>query len=256
MTQSLECTISERVAVLTLNRPERLNALSADLRDALGTTLARLAGNPDVGAVVLTGAGRAFCAGGDIAAMDAPGLLAAQARIEAAGRVARQLIAGPLPVIAAVNGVAAGAGLSLACAAEQVLACPEARFCAAFSTLGLAPDWGLSLTLPARVGAVHARRMCLLAETVDAEAALAMGLVDALVPGDTLLDRAVALAARYAARAPLATAQIRASAAEAAGLDAILAAEARRQATLFQTADHREGLAAFRDRRPAVFRGH
>ena len=256
MTSVLDCEITGRVAVLTLNRPSRMNALSPDLRDALGAAVGRLATDRAVGAIVLTGAGRAFCAGGDIDSMDEPGLREAQARIEAAGRVARLLIAGPQPIIAAVNGVAAGAGLSLACAADHVVASTEARFCAAFSNLGLAPDWGLSLTLPARVGTVRARRMSILAEVVDAETALAIGLADELCPPSQMLERAVAQAACYAARAPLATAQIRAHALPPAALDAALAAEAARQATLFQTADHREGLAAFRARRPAQFGGH
>lgn len=253
------------VVTLTLNRPERLNALSLEAVELLRDTLDGIAADREARAVVLTGAGRGFCAGGDVGALAAsgesggslrePGAL--RATIRACTRIVEILRAMPQPVIAAVNGPCAGAGMSLACAADLRVASEAAVFTTAFVGVGQTGDYGLAWTLPRLVGAGRARELLLTARRVPAAEALAIGLVEEVCAPDALADRAAALAAGIAGRAPLTVAGIKASLAEAEVLDlpAFLDREADRYEANAGTEDATEAAIAFMEKRDPVFRG-
>lgn len=244
------------VVTITLNRPAALNALTIPMKGELLGALRDIAANHAIRAVILTGAGRAFCAGQDLRerlAADAPPLdEELSLRYNPIVRAIRDL---PQPVIAAVNGVAAGAGASLAFACDLRIASESASFVLAFEKLGLVPDSGATWTLPRLVGAARAAEMTLLGEAVGAPAALAMGLVSRVVPGDALVGAAADMAARIAALAPGATAMTKRLLGRAfeVDLDAALAAEAEAQGIAGGHPDHAEGIAAFTDRRPPRF---
>jgi 2-(1,2-epoxy-1,2-dihydrophenyl)acetyl-CoA isomerase len=239
--------------VLTLNNPARRNALSLPLRAALAAALERLEGDRTVRAIVLTGAGGHFSSGGDIGGMDVRDLAAGRDRFRLNHRLVRLMIKGSKPLIAAVEGWAAGAGVGLALCCDTIVASSEARFVLSFGKVGLIPDFGSLHTLPLRVGQGRARQMMLYGETVDAAAALAMGLVDRMVPPGTALAAAVERAALFAGTAPLPVGLTRQYL--ATGLDAALDWERDTQSALFLTADHAEGKAAFLAKRPPVFTG-
>ena len=188
MTQDLLEVIKDGVAVLTLNRPDRLNAMSDSMLDGLLEALPRLAEDAAVGAVVLTGAGRGFCAGGDVKAM-AEGTEMSGTTLEerahglrARMEVSRWLHEMPKPTIAMVKGAAAGAGLSLALACDLRMAGESARFATAFARVGYSGDFGGSYFLTQLVGTAKARELYYTAEIVDAPQALALGLVNRVVP--------------------------------------------------------------------------
>ncbi len=249
---SVTVRVEEGVAVLTLDRPEVMNALNAELRRELTDALRSV----DARCVVLTGAGRGFCAGQDLAeagaSLDAERVLA-----EEYVPLLRAIHDCPGPVIAAVNGVAVGAGASLALACDVVIAAESASFSMAFARLGLIPDAGSTWMLPRNLGLARAMGMALFADPIPARQAAEWGLIWEAVP-DEAFDaawrrRAEALAkgptlAFWAARAAL-------RGAFEASLGEQLAVEAAHQGRLVQGADFAEGVAAFRERRPAVYRG-
>jgi enoyl-CoA hydratase/carnithine racemase len=168
-----------------------------------------------------------------------------------AHRLIRLMVNARVPIIAAVEGWCAGAGISLACAADHVVAGADAKFVASFGKVGLLPDLGLLHTLPARVGQARAREIMLFGETIEAARAEAIGLADRVVPSGTALAAATARAALLAAQAPLTLALTKAALAQ--GLDAALAREQDLQAALYLTPDHQVGKAAFLEKRPARF---
>jgi len=264
---ALEVTDSGAVRTLALNRPERRNALDGELLDRLPEELERAAADPAVRVVVLTGRGGAFCAGGDLELM-ADGVRATEAQVKPAGlgdleqgvtreRAATLLREMPKPTVAAVNGPAAGAGFSLALAADFRVASSTARFTPGFGAVGLCGDYGVSYHLPRLVGREQALRLLLLGETWDAETALRRGLVGAVADARHFDGEVAALADRLAALAPLAAARVKANVAEAESADfaTVLRREAEGMIALAATDDFREGLAAFTERRPPVFRG-
>jgi 2-(1,2-epoxy-1,2-dihydrophenyl)acetyl-CoA isomerase len=258
MVDGLRVEIDGPVATLTLDRPEALNALTVPVKVALREALESIARDRTVRAVILTGVGRAFCAGQDLAEREAPD--AAPLEVEVRERynpIIRALRSMPQPVIAAVNGVAAGAGASLAFACDLRIAAEGARFVLAFGKIGLVPDSGASWFLPRLVGAARAAELALVGDPVSAEDALRIGLVSRVVPGATLLEEARAMADQVAANAPGAAALTKRLLAESwtSDLDAALDAEAAAQGTAGATADHAEGLAAFREKRPPRFTG-
>ena len=241
------------VLVLTLDHPTRRNALAIPLRDQLTDILERVQADPSVRALVLTGAGGTFCSGGDISGMDVETVLEGRERMRRSHRLVELLAAGSKPVVAAVEGWCAGAGLSLACAADTIVAAENARFVAGFGRIGLMADLGLPFTLPHRVGAGRARQILLYHQQLSAAEAERAGLIDQVVPvGDTLRE-ALGKARFLATQPPLPialTKQIM-----AVGLHRALEAERGHQATLFVTGDFAEGRAAFLAKREPSFDG-
>ena len=261
MEQHLIEAISDGVATLTLNRPERLNALSTPIMEGLLEALPRLARDAAVGVIVLTGAGRAFCAGGDVKSM-AEGSIErsmeeAVTHLRGRMEVSRLLHEIPKPTIAMVNGAAAGAGLSLALACDLRIAAQSARFVTAFANIGFSGDFGGSYFLSKLVGTGKARELYYTAEPLDAAQALALGVVNRVVPDADLID-ATMLLARKLARGPriaLALMKQNFNAAESGTLAELLDLEARRQIETGRTKDHREAARAFVEKRVPVFTG-
>jgi enoyl-CoA hydratase/carnithine racemase len=243
------------VAVVTLNRPDKRNAIDIPLRLALADAIEAADRDASVRAVVLTGAGNTFCSGGDISTMERMAPQEALERAQLAQRVIRAIWGTDKPVIAAVEGSAFGAGTALAAACDRVVAARDARFATTFTAVGLAGDMGAYVSLPTRVGVARARQMLMLPKPIPAEEALNIGLVDALAePGETL-DAALQDASRLAAAPAEALAVIKSLLAAAPGLSPfnVLDREAAHQAALFGSDDFAEGIAAFREKRRAVF---
>lgn len=244
------------VRVLLLNRPDRRNALDMPMRVELIRLLDEATADPGARAVVLAGAGGTFCAGGDLSSMRRQPVGESRQRLETAQRVARTIIDCPVPVIAAVEGHAIGAGLGIAAACDQIIAAADARFSASFLTVGLGADLGISWSLPRRIGLARARTMLLTGSTVKGTQAEAWGLADHVAEPGRALSEAITLATRLATGPPLAVAAVKRllnhpSPSACATLDA----ELEQQAMLFDTADFAEGLAALRERRTACFIG-
>lgn len=249
------------VATLTLNRPERLNALDDRLVTGLAAALTAAARDSSVRAVVITGAGRGFCAGGDIHEM---ARLRQEHQSEAFGRfletghgVVRQIRQMPKPVIASVNGPAAGGGMNLALACDLRIASNQAAFLQAFVRIGLHPDWGGTFLLPRLIGTGRAVEMMFLGETVGAEEAHRLGLVNYLVPPERLAEETQKLAARLSAAPPLPLALMKQALYQRleTQLDLMLEFEIGAQMQCFETQDFAEGLKAFLEKRAPVFRG-
>jgi 2-(1,2-epoxy-1,2-dihydrophenyl)acetyl-CoA isomerase len=257
-TGSVRLEVADAIATITLDRPDALNALTVAMKQELLGAFRRIGRDRAVRSVVLTGAGRAFCAGQDLRERLEPG--APSLGEELALRynpIVRAIRGLPQPVIAAVNGVAAGAGASLAFACDLRIAAEEASFVLAFGRIGLVPDSGATWTLPRLVGAARAAEIALLGDPVRAADALRLGLVTRVVPGDALAAEAAAMAGRLAEGAPIAmTLTKRALAASFdRGLDAALDAEAEAQERAGSSRDHAEGLTAFVEKRAPHFTG-
>lgn len=254
----LRVEIDDGVATLTLDRPDALNALTVSLKQALIRAFADLATDPAVRVVILTGAGRAFCAGQDLRERLEPGAapLATEIR-ERYNPLIRSIRELPKPVVAAVNGVAAGAGASLAFAADIRIAADTASFVLSFGRVALIPDSGATWLLQRLVGASKAAEMALTAEPISAADAERFGLVSRVVPAADLAAEAHALAGRLASLAPRALAFTKRALADAAEstFEEALELEANLQGLAGDTADHREGIAAFIEKRPPRFGG-
>lgn len=245
------------VAVVRLNQPKSLNALSPAIKDGLTAAFDAVLPDPATRAVVITGTGRAFCAGGDIRAMDDRGTVAMRRRMHGTYRWLIPLLTADKPVITAVNGVAAGAGLSLAMTGDIVLASDAARFKAGFAGIGAAPDLALAWLLPQAVGIVRAKAILLENREFGAAEALAGGLVTRVTGPDALLDHALATAETLAAGPTVTfgvTKQLLRRAHDSS-LESFLELEAMAQTVAFGSADFAEGVAAFRGKRPATFGG-
>ncbi|NIJ09272.1 2-(1,2-epoxy-1,2-dihydrophenyl)acetyl-CoA isomerase [Sphingomonas vulcanisoli] len=260
MVGKVELAIAEGVATIRLNRPDRLNAFDAELHADLREALSAVEADSSVRALVLTGAGRAFCAGQDLGERDAafargetPDLGASLS--ENYNPLIRRLVALPYPVIAAVNGIASGAGAALAIACDIVVAAQSARFQFGFVRVALGPDAGTSWLLPRRVGRGRALALALTGEAIDADRALAIGLCDRIVNDDNLGSAATELATGFAKGPQQAIHAIKQAlrTAPPSDLAAALTTEQISQAALGAATDYREAVTAFTAKRTPKF---
>jgi 2-(1,2-epoxy-1,2-dihydrophenyl)acetyl-CoA isomerase len=254
--------IENGVATLTLNRPDRLNALGDTLSDDLHDAIVRSSGDPDVRAMIITGAGRGFCAGGDVKAMNeaGEGRRGRPLAEKIAPRRDRTLLAmrdAPQPIIAAVNGAAAGAGMNLALGCDIRIASTAARFSQAFVKRGLHPDWGGTYFLPRAVGMARACELIFTGDLIDAPEALRLGIVSRVVEPPELMAAARELARKIAAGPPVAIRLAKHSlyANAERDLKSALELETAAQNIASETEDAREGIRAFVEKRDPVFRG-
>ena len=256
--QTILFACTDGVATITLNRPERLNALTNTMFRELGEALDRVAADPGLRAVLLTGAGRGFCAGADLAGdgIDADADLD-DALVTLYNPTVLRLQTFERPIVCAVNGVAAGAGCNLALACDIVVAGRAASFMQAFARIGLIPDAGGTFLLPRLVGRARAMGLAMLAEGLPAETAAEWGLIWRCVEDDALMAEAGALAAKLAKGPTRAYALIKQAMAASLdnGLEEQLGVEARLQGEAGRSADYAEGVAAFLEKRPARFQG-
>jgi 2-(1,2-epoxy-1,2-dihydrophenyl)acetyl-CoA isomerase len=257
---SVLATLEAGVLTLTLNRPEKLNAFNPEMHEALRRELERAA-EPQVRAVLLTGAGRAFCAGQDLSERDvSPGAAPIDLSVSLGSHynpLVRRLRALPKPIVCAVNGVAAGAGANLALACDIVLAARSARFVQAFSRIGLIPDSGGTYFLPRLVGTARAMGLALLAESLDAGQAEQWGLIWKAVDDAQLADESAALARRLASGPTRGYGLLKRALYASSGnsLDAQLDLERDLQREAGLSSDYREGVSAFKEKREARFQG-
>jgi enoyl-CoA hydratase/carnithine racemase len=250
------------VATITLDRPDRLNALTFEIYAELRDLFAALGERHAVKVIVITGAGRGFCSGGDVEAIigellsrDMPRLLAFT---RMTGALIRNIRAVPKPVIAAINGVAAGAGAVIALAADFRIAVPDACLAFLFTRVGLAgADMGAAYLLPRVVGFARATELLFLGDRISADEALKIGLVNSVVPPESLMEEARKLALRLAAGPTFALGMTKTLLNQELDADfaAAIEAEAQAQAICMQTPDFREAYEAFKARRAPVFKG-
>ncbi|HEX5939052.1 MAG TPA: enoyl-CoA hydratase [Dehalococcoidia bacterium] len=266
MSATVLLDLDQGVATLTLNRPDVLNSLTEEMLDALAARLDDCGGDDTVRAVVVTGAGRAFCAGQDLDSIkdqygdgrrpDFKNLLRDHHH-----QVVERIVNLPKPVIAAINGVAAGAGMSFACACDLRVAADSARFTTAFTKIGLIPDGGLAYTLPRLVGFGRAVELVLLSEMIPADEALRIGLVNRVVPADELPVAARQVATQLAAGPTAAYGYAKQMLKEAMlpsqqpVLADLLRLEAEYQAKAGNTEDHARAVQAFLNKEQATFSG-
>lgn len=245
------------VVVVTLNRADKLNALNEPLLRELVETVTKLDEDPSVRACVLTGAGKAFAAGADILAMSAMSAPQARQFAELGHRVGAALAQAHMPFLAAVNGVALGGGCELAMCCDIIYASDKARFGQPEVTLGLIPGFGGTQRLARRVGIGRAAELCMTGQVLGAEDALRIGWIDAVVPHEDLLARALEVAGSIAERAPLAVSAIKRAIARGqdVNLASALEIEAASFASLFGTGDQQEGMRAFLEKRTPSFLG-
>lgn len=252
--------VTDAVGTITLNRPDGMNSLTVEMKEALRAAVVRAAADPAVRAVVLTGAGRAFCAGQDL--REHGDNLAAGRGLDDTVRkhynpIVLAIAGMRKPVVAAVNGVAAGAGASLAFACDLIVASDKARFATAFTGIGLAPDSGMSWTLQRLVGRAKAAELLLLGEPVKAPEALELGLVTRVVPADELAPASMELARRLASGPTASYGAVKAALDHAATHDlaSALEREAELQDDCEKTSDHHNATEAFLKKQQPVFEG-
>ncbi len=248
----------DQVLLLQLNRPEKLNALNEVMAEELLHVTRDLAADEDVGALVLTGAGQSFCAGGDLEFLSRDyDLLQGIEYVKKVHPWIRAVAQLEKPVIAAVNGAAAGGGFSMALFCDIILAGEHTRFSLAFSRIGLVPDLAAMYFLPRLVGLQRAKDLIFTGRQIDAREANQMGIVSRVVPDDDLLEEALKLAAKLAAGPRVALRQSKQILNQSMqlNLEQLLDLEAYAQGVCFQTEDFREGAGAFLEKRPPAFKG-
>lgn len=246
-------------AVVTLNRPDRLNAFTDGIHVGLRSAFDRIEGDADIRAVVVTGAGRGFCAGQDLAERDLTGDARpdlGQSLEDNYNPIIRRMRALPKPIVVAVNGVAAGAGANFALSGDIVLAARSARFIQAFAKIALIPDAGGTWWLTRHLGEARAKALAMTAEPLSAEDAAAWGLIWKAVDDEALMDEALRLATQFANGPTNAYALMKEAiqAASSNSLDEQLELERRHQREAGMSDSYKEGVAAFLEKRPANFR--
>jgi 2-(1,2-epoxy-1,2-dihydrophenyl)acetyl-CoA isomerase len=254
--------VNDGVAVLTFNRPERLNALSGEMIEQTIAALEKFATDPAVGCIVVTGADRGFCAGGDVQSMNAGGgaPLTFEQRLDrqrAGQRLSGLLYSIPKVTIAAVNGAAAGAGLSIALACDLRVASDKAKFTTAFAKVGLGGDYGITWPLTRMLGEAKAKELLFLSDILTSDQALALGLVNRVVPHDQLLSTAREWATRIARGPQVSYRYMKENVRLASQQDyqSMLDREAWTHLRCGETEDHREGARAFVEKREPQFKG-
>jgi len=257
----IETATLQRVRTITLNRPDKLNAFSGTMREDLLDALRNADGDAECRVVVITGAGRAFCAGGDVDYMSGlqrdGNLPAFRKLLDAGGNVVLQIASMEKPVIASVNGIAAGAGCNLALACDYRIVSDAAKLGETFVKIGLHPDWGGTWLLPRLVGRGRAAELLMTGRIVDAAEALAIGMVDRVVPAAELEAETTKLAQSIATAPPIAVAGIKRAlaASDRNDLRAQLDLEAEHQMQAFASRDAAEGLSALFEKRAPRFEG-
>ena len=253
----IEVSLEPGVAIVTIDNPQRRNALGRQMRLQLRSTIDRLLGEePECRAVVITGAGEHFCAGADISEMTKRTITQSREMLEESVQTIRSMSAGQKPVVAAVEGIAFGMGLSLVSAADYVVAGRTSRFCAAFLRIGLLPDSGLLWTLPRKVGPAKARELLSLAGEIDAAEAFRIGLVERIAEPGQALGEALESARQLAQNPPLGTALIKSALTYGSHtLDDSLRTEIDYQPVLRATEDHLQAANAFLEKRKPRFSG-
>lgn len=246
----------DAVTILKLNYPEKRNALSMPLRMRLGQALGEALADSGCRVIVLTGVGDHFCSGGDISEFDGVTGLGGRSRMKKTHDMIRQILRSEKPIIAAVEGHAAGAGLCVAADCDIVVASTDAKFTCSFNKIGLLPDLGGLWSIPQRIGLGRAKLLMMTGRTIDAQTAQQYGLVEELCPPSTALETAVKLAAEIAQTAPLSNGFTKSALAHGPqSVDELLALESNLQGVLFGTRDVQEGRTAFLEKRKPVFKG-
>lgn len=256
--ETIEFDVTEGIAKLTFNRPEFRNAINLQMREELPVVIKRVSTDSDIRTLIITGKGGSFCAGGDIRDMGSIGgsVDVGRNRMRATGTLVQAIASIDKPVIAVVDGPAYGAGFGWAMLADFVLATPEARFCASFGRLGLAPDLGLHYTLPRLVGLARAKDLIFSAREVKAEEAQEMGLIYRIVEGDRIADVAQEMAEAFCTASPTAIGVSKMLLDQTFNMDVrqIAEAEASNQAICFASDYHADAAERFLGKQPFRFR--
>jgi 2-(1,2-epoxy-1,2-dihydrophenyl)acetyl-CoA isomerase len=260
MTELVLTEVRDHIGILTHNDPSRRNAFTVEMRLAAAKALREFMRDDECRAIVICGAGDTFCAGGDMKSSISNDVEPASVRtprmLSMMHDIIRLIVEGSKPVIAAVDGHATGAGLSLAAACDYIVAGPTAKFCASFGRVGLVPDAGLLWSLPRRIGTTHARNLMLTAAAIDLDTALRIGLADMAAQESETVSTAISIAHNYLRVAPLAAAHIKELlSGDALSLDEAFEAELRVQPQLTGSADYMEARSAFAEKRQPRFIG-
>ncbi|MBM7691321.1 2-(1,2-epoxy-1,2-dihydrophenyl)acetyl-CoA isomerase [Peribacillus deserti] len=250
--------VSERIMTIQLNRPESLNSFSPEMISNLTLTLKEASQNPEVRVIILSGAGRSFSAGGDVKTMGQAGPTEVYEHIGGLNQCILAIKGTEKPIIAAVHGFAAGAGFNLALACDLILAAEDSKFALSFSQVGLISDGGGSYFLPRLIGPHLAKQFFFSGEPVSAQRMYELGVVNALVPAETLEEEALKYASRLANGPGRAYAMMKKliDHSMTASLEDILEQERITQTLMISTDDHQEGIAAFKEKRKPVFTGN